>query len=50
MTMTPHAHRVVFSFGLLLAAGAGLALGACAPVAVGGGVAVGVTAAQERGL
>ena len=36
--------------GLLLAAGLGLALGACAPVVIGTGAAVGVTAAQERGF
>ncbi len=36
--------------GLLLAAGLGLALGACAPVVVGAGAAAGVTAAQERGF
>ena len=38
--------------GLLLAAGLGLllALGACAPAVVGAGAALGVTAAQERGV
>ncbi len=50
MTMTQHARRTVFSFGLLLAASASLALGACAPVVVGAGVTAGVAAAQERGL
>jgi osmotically-inducible protein OsmY len=50
MIMTPHARRAVFSFGLLLAASAGLALGACTPVVVGAGVTAGVAAAQERGL
>ena len=50
MTMTPQARRAVLSFGLLLAASASLALGACAPVVIGAGVAVGVTASQERGL
>ena len=50
MTMNPQARRTVFSFGLLLAAGAGLALGACAPVVVGAGVTAGVAASQERGL
>ncbi len=34
--------------GLLLAAGLGLSLDACAPAVVGAGAAVGVTAAQER--
>ncbi len=48
--MIQHARRAIFSFGLLLAAGASLTLGACAPVVVGTGVAVGVAAAQERGL
>ena len=50
MTMNPQARRAVFSFGLLLAAGASLTLGACTPVAIGTGVAVGVAASQERGL
>ena len=50
MTMYQQARRAVFSFGLLLAAGAGLALGACAPVVVGAGAVAGVAAAQERGL
>ncbi|MHA1154262.1 MAG: BON domain-containing protein [Alphaproteobacteria bacterium] len=50
MMMNPQARRAFFSFGLLLAAGANLALGACAPVVVGTGVAVGVAASQERGL
>ena len=50
MTMYSQARRAVFSFGFLLAAGAGLTLGACAPVVVGAGVTVGVAAAQERGL
>jgi len=50
MTMYQQARRAVFSFGFLLAAGAGLTLGACAPVVVGAGVTVGVAAAQERGL
>ncbi len=53
MMMTPQARRAVFSFGfsfgLLLAASAGL-LGACTPVVVGAGVTAGVAAAQERGL
>ncbi len=48
--MTPQARRSFFSFGLLLAASAGLALGACTPVVVGAGVTAGVAAAQERGL
>ncbi len=50
MMMNRQARRTIFSFGLLLAAGAGLTLGACAPVVVGTGVAVGVAASQERGL
>jgi len=50
MTMTPQARRAVFSVGLLLAASAGLGLGACTPVVVGAGVTAGVAAAQERGL
>jgi osmotically-inducible protein OsmY len=48
--MHQHARRAFFSFGLLLAAGAGLALGACAPVVVGAGATAGVAASQERGL
>ena len=36
--------------GLLLTAGLSLTLGACAPVVVGAGAAVGVSAAQERGF
>ncbi len=48
--MTSQARRAVFSFVTLLAAGAGLTLGACAPVVVGVGVTAGVAAAQERGL
>ena len=50
MTMNQPARRAIFSLGLLLAAGTGLTLGACAPVVVGTGVAVGVAASQERGL
>jgi osmotically-inducible protein OsmY len=50
MTMNQPASRAIFSLGLLLAAGTGLTLGACAPVVVGTGVAVGVAASQERGL
>ncbi len=48
--MYQQARRAFFSFGLLLAAGLGLALGACAPVVVGAGVTAGVAASQERGL
>ncbi len=48
--MTQQTRRAIFSFGLLLAAGASLTLGACTPVVVGAGVTVGVAAAQERGL
>jgi osmotically-inducible protein OsmY len=50
MTMYPQARRTVFWFGLLIAAGASLTLGACTPVVVGVGVTAGVAAAQERGL
>ncbi len=50
MTMNQPARRAIFSLGLLLAAGTGLTLGACAPVVVGTGVAVGIAASQERGL
>jgi osmotically-inducible protein OsmY len=50
MTMIPQARRAVRSFGFLLAAGASLTLGACAPVAIGAGVTAGVAASQERGL
>jgi osmotically-inducible protein OsmY len=50
MTMNQPARRAIFSLGLLLAAGTGLTLGACAPVVVGTGIAVGVAASQERGL
>ncbi len=42
--MNQHLRRSIFSLGLLLAAGA------CTPVLVGAGVAVGVAASQERGL
>ncbi len=49
MMMTQQARRAVFSFGFLLAAGAGLVLGACTPVVVGAGVVAGVGASQERG-
>ena len=52
--MNQHARRAIFSFGFsfvtLLAAVASLTLGACAPVVVGTGVAIGVAASQERGL
>ena len=52
--MIPQARRAIVSFGFsfvtLLAAGAGLTLGACTPVVVGVGVTAGVAAAQERGL
>ncbi len=48
--MYQQAHRAVFSFGLLFAAAAGMALGACAPVVIGAGVTAGVAASQERGL
>ncbi len=48
--MTQQYRFALWSGGLLLAAGLGLALGACAPVVVGAGAAVGVTAAQERGF
>lgn len=52
--MNPQARRAIFSFCFsfvtLLAAGASLTLGACAPVVVGAGVAVGVAASQERGI
>ena len=48
--MMPPFRFALWPMGLLLAAGWGLALGACAPVAVGAGAAVGVTAAQERGF
>jgi osmotically-inducible protein OsmY len=50
MTMTPQARRAVCWFGFLLAAGASLTLGACAPVVIGAGVTAGVAASQERGL
>ena len=50
MTMNQRTRRTIFSFGLLLTAGAGLALGACAPVVIGAGVTAGVAASQERGI
>jgi len=50
MTMNQRTRRTIFSFGLLLTVGAGLSLGACAPVVIGAGVAAGVAASQERGL
>ncbi len=50
MTMTPQARSAVFSFVLLLAAIAGMGIGACTPVVVGAGATAGVAAAQERGL
>ncbi len=42
--MYQQARRAIFSFGLLLAAGA------CAPVVIGAGVTAGVAASQERGF
>jgi osmotically-inducible protein OsmY len=48
--MMPPFRFARWPIGLLLAADLGLALGACAPVVVGAGAAVGVTAAQERGF
>jgi osmotically-inducible protein OsmY len=48
--MDQQARRAIFSFGLLLAAGAGLSLGACAPVVIGAGVVAGVAISQERGI
>ena len=50
MTMNQRTRRAVYSIGLLIAAIAGLALGACAPVVIGAGVTAGVAASQERGL
>ena len=48
--MNLQARRAFLSFGFLLAAGAGLALGACAPLVIGAGVTAAVVASQERGL
>jgi len=50
MTMNPGLRRAIFRFGLLLAAGASLTLGACAPVVIAAGVTAGVAASQERGI
>ncbi len=46
----PQCRSGLWPVGLLLAAGLGLTLDACAPVVVGAGAAAGVTAAQERGF
>ena len=48
--MNQPTRRAAFSFGLLLAVGAGLTLGACAPVVIGAGAGAGVAASQERGF
>ncbi len=48
--MTQGYRFALWPTGVLLAAGLGLTLGACAPAVVGAGAAVGVTAAQERGF
>ncbi len=50
MTMTQQTRRAIYSLGLLLAAGAGLPLGACAPVVIGAGVVAVSAASQERGF
>ncbi len=48
--MNQPTRRASFSFGLLLATGVNLALGACAPVVIGAGATAGVAASQERGF
>ncbi len=48
--MNQRTRRTIFSFGLLLTVGAGLSLGACAPVVIGAGVTAGIAASQERGI
>ena len=48
--MNQPTRRASFSFGLLLATGVNLALGACAPVVIGAGAGAGVAASQERGF
>jgi osmotically-inducible protein OsmY len=52
--MIQQVRRTYIAFGILFAAGAGLTLGACAPVVVGAGAAAGVAAgvavSQESGV
>ena len=50
MTVNPHLRRVAVFIGFLLAVGASLTLGACAPLVIGAGVTAGVAASQERGI